>query len=78
MKKMPTPETQFAYDAAYMRAVQGPPFFIAEPEAKENPTKDDVLILLATTAGRLDGMNDWALKNGVQTTLLGHDLTGHS
>ena len=78
MKRMPTPETQAAYDAAYMLAVQGPPFFDSEVARKENPTKDEVLLMLATTMGRLAGMNDWALKNGVQTTLLGHDQSGHS
>jgi hypothetical protein len=76
--KMPTQETQAAFDAAYMQAVQGPPFFEEETQRKESPTEAEVMVLLATTAGRLAGMNDWALKNGIKTTLLGHDVTGHS
>lgn len=73
-KKMPTSETQEAWDAAYRLAVAGPPFFEEQRELnlKSSPSKEEAMILLARQMGRLAGMNDWALKNGIQTSFLGH------
>lgn len=77
-KKMLTPEMQAAHDAAYMQAVQGPDYWGNESAPKADPTnKEQVLMALAWQAGRLAGMDDWALKNGVQTSLLGHGPKGH-
>lgn len=79
-KKMPTPELQAAYDDAYMRAVQGPAFWGDEhsPKVHDPTSREQVLLQLAWQMGRLHGMDDWALKNGVQTSSLGHGPAGHS
>lgn len=76
-KKMPTPELQAAHDAAYMQAVQGPDFWNKNIPKVDPTNREEVAALLAWHAGQLAGMDDWALKNGVRTSMLGHGPSGH-
>jgi hypothetical protein len=75
-KKMPTPEMQAAHDAAYMQAVQGPEHWNKNVPTADPSNKEQVMLLLAWQMGQLAGMDDWALKNGVQTSFLGHGPSG--
>jgi hypothetical protein len=76
LKKMPTPEMQAAHDAAYMQAVQGPEYWNKNVPEADPANREQVLALLAWHMGQLAGMDDWALKNGVQTSFLGHGPSG--
>jgi hypothetical protein len=79
LKKFPTPELQAAHDNAYMHSVQGPKFWDeVGPDVDDPSNVAQVQMRLAWMAGHLAGMEDWALKNGIKTTLLGQGPSGHS
>ena len=62
-KKMPTPETQAAYDAAYEIGLRGDDL----PEREYAETKEDAMLHLATVMGYMMGTNEHYKRKGIRT-----------
>lgn len=67
-EKMPTPESQAAYDVAYQAGLQGedsPPMIRADAE-----TKELAIVNLATVAGYAAGINEHYKRKGIRTEFM--------
>jgi hypothetical protein len=63
MKKMPTPETQAAYDAAYEIGLKGEDL----PKREYADTTEDAAIHVATVTGYMMGINEHYKRKGIRT-----------
>jgi hypothetical protein len=68
-RKMPTPEAQSAYDAAYEIGLRGEDL----PEREWANTQEDAAAHLATVMGHLAGLNEHYKRKGIRTSFFNDD-----